>query len=230
MRIEEKSCFIDYNIVKGKEYAYLQHFKEIWDNGYSIDDHFFSSNAIGYEDAAHFGVNLDKVILGTRILKRYYDRWVKKADDCKLKIESMANKYSTPHGKQWSVGDYLYFPMKEIFAEEDAKEAEEYPDEYVEEENKYTGPSLYLVLVENNDPQDPQGITISVGPYSTDFEDEPSSINYFLDYIDKSRLISKEVFEKAKDLISKTSSEIMSEIRKKYKDVKELSSGSLIIS
>ncbi len=34
----------------------------------------------------------------------------------------MANDYSSSYGKMWKDGDYLYFPLKEIFAEEDAKE------------------------------------------------------------------------------------------------------------
>ncbi len=223
MRIDDNSFYIKYYIdPDGVEFAYLTHYIKVWDDGYAIDDYSFDNVSFSYEDAGHHGVDPDKHFAGTRILKRYYDRWVKKVDDCKLKIESIANKYSTPYGKKWSVGDYLYFPMKEIFAEEDAKEAEEFPDDYIEEDNKYTGPELCLILVTNADAEKPEGLEIRVNEYRTDYDDEPSPIDYYLDYIDKSRLIPKEIYDKAKELICKEATEIMAEIKKNVSKIEKL--------
>lgn len=223
MRIEDNSYFIRYLVyTDGHEIAFLTHFIEVMGNGYSVDDYSFDKVSFRFEDASYHGVNPDDHLTGTRILKRYYDRWVKKVNDCKLGIESMANKYSTPYGKKWSAGDYLYFPMKEIFAEEDAKEAEEFPDEYIEEDNKYTGPELCLILVTNADSEKPEGLEIEVNKYHTIYDDEPRPIDYYLDYTEKSLIIPKEIFEKAKELICKEATEIMTEIKKKVSKIEKI--------
>ena len=66
---------------------------------YSFDPHYFE-----YEDAGHHGINPDDSYAGTRILKRYYDRWVKRTVECKSEIERMAYTASTPYGEEWAVG------------------------------------------------------------------------------------------------------------------------------
>ena len=223
MRIDDNSYYIKYYIDPDSvEFAYLTHYIKVWENGYSIDDYSFDNTSFEYEDASHHFIDTDERFAGTRILKRYYDKWVKKVDDCKLEIERMANKYSAPYGKKWSVGDYLYFPMKEIFAEEDAKEAEEFPNEYIEEDDKYTGPELCLILVTNADPEKPEGLEIGVNKYRTDYDDEPRPIDYYLDYIDKSRILPKEIYDKAKELICKEATEIMFEIKKKVSIIEKI--------
>lgn len=223
MRIDDNSYYIKYYIdPDGIEFAYLTHYIKVWGDGYSVDDYSFDNNSFEFEDANHYGINPDDHFAGTRILKRYYDRWVKKVDDCKLEIERMANKYSKPYGQMWSVGDYLYFPMKEIFAELDAIEAEGYPDEYIGEENKYTGPELCLILVTKIDSEKPEGLEIRIDKYRTDYDDEPRLINYYWDYIEKSRRIPKEIYDKAKELICKEATEIMTEIKKKVSKIEKV--------
>jgi hypothetical protein len=219
MRIKNNTYYVRCWKIRGKEYTSLSHYKDVWNNGYTVDDYSFDNKSYHFEDAGHHGINPDDKFAGTKISKRYYDRWVKKVDDCKLEIESMANKYSKPYGNKWSVGDYLYFPMKEIFAEEDAKEKEEYPDEYIEEENKYNGPDLCLILVTKTDSEKPEGLEIRVDEYRTDYDDEPRPIDYYLNYIDKARIIPKEIYDKAKELIYKEATEIMCEIKKKVSKI-----------
>lgn len=224
MRIDENSYYIKYVIVRGKEYAYLSHYKNVWSNGFTVDDYSFDNEGFCFEDAGHNGVNPDDKTAGTRIFKRYYDRWVKRIDNCKQEIERMANKHSFPYGKMWKGGDYLYFPLKEIYAEEYAKEAEDFPDEFIEEENKYNGPELCLVHVTNEDQQNPEGYEVRINNYRTEFDnddEEPGSLDYYLDYIDKSRLIPKEVFERAKELIHKEATEIMNEIKQKVSKIEK---------
>ena len=36
MKIEENSYYIHYNINKGVEYANMSHYKDVWDNGYTV--------------------------------------------------------------------------------------------------------------------------------------------------------------------------------------------------
>lgn len=222
MRIKKNTYYVKYWIVREEEYASLSHYKDVWSNGFTVDDYSFDNEGLGFEDAGHNGVNLDDKFAGTRISKRYYDRWVKKVNDCKQEIERMVKEQSSPYGGSWNVGDYLYYPLKEIYAEEEAKEKEENPDDYIEEDNKYNGPELYLILVTKIDSEKPEGLVIRIDKYRTDYDDEPRLINYYLDYIDKSRRIPKEIYDKAKELICKEATEIMTEIKKKVSKIEKV--------
>ena len=217
MRIRNNTYYVRYWIVRGKEYTSLSHYKDVWSNGYTVDEYSFDNKSFHFEDAGHYGINPDYKFAGTKISKRYFERWVKKMNDCKQEIERMVKEHSSPYGERWKVCDYLYFPLKEIFAEEDAKEIKEYPDEYIEEDNKYTEPELCLILVMKTDSEKPEGLEIRVNEYRTDYDDEQRPIDYYLNYIDKSRLIPKEIYDKAKELIHKEATEIMKEIKQKVK-------------
>ena len=215
MRIDDDSYYIKYSInPDGHESANFVHYIKVYDNGYTIDDFVVGKNCLSYEDADHSGINPDERFAGTRILRRYYDRWVKRIDDCKLEIEKLANMHSKPYGKTWVEDDYLYFPLKEIHAEEEAKEAEEFPDEYEEYENQYCGPELALLHITNIDSGNITGYFVTIGEYYTRHCDAtPRIIENSIYYKEKTRLIPKDVFEKAKELISKVSSEIMADIK-----------------
>ena len=63
---------------------------------------------------------------------------------------------------------------------------------------------------------------IRIDKYRTDYDDEPRLINYYLDYIDKSRRIPKEIYDKAKELICKEATEIMTEIKKKVSKIEKV--------
>jgi len=216
MRIDNDSYYIRYCVYPDdEEFAFLSHYIDVWDNGYSIEIYTFDNNGIGYEDASHKGVVTDECKAGTRILRRGYDRWVKKVNDCKLEIEKIVQKNSFPCDKEWSVGDYLYIPFREIYA----KEVEEYPDDYEEDENKDIGPHLYLIHITNADIENMEGRMIYIHEYRCDFYEEPTSISEFYEYSDDSRFISKGVFENVKELIRKVKDEILSEIKNMVKEI-----------
>lgn len=216
MRIDDNSYYVKYSCHRGIESAYLCHYIEVRDDGYYVDDYIITNKGFSYEKADWEGVSTDTKQAGTRILKRYFERWVNRINDCKLEIERLVNNNSFPYGKSWEVEDYLYFPLKEIYAEEDTKEAEEYPNEYAEKINKYNGPEFTLIHVTKSYPSMSEGYEVYVNEYSTDYvndDEDPSSLEYYLDYIDKSRLIPKEVYYKAIDLIRSEASGILKEIK-----------------
>ena len=215
MRIKDNSYYIRYAVYPdGHESANFVHYIKVYDDGFAIDDFTADKNCLSYEDADHSGINPDECFAGTRIFRRYFDRWVKRIDECKLEIEKLVNIHSKPYGKTWMEGDYLYFPLKEIHAEEEAKEAEEFPDEYEEYENQYCGPELDLLHITNIESGNISGYFVTMGEYYTrHFEATPIIIENCLAFKESTRLIPKEVFEKVIELISEVSSDIMAEIK-----------------
>ena len=200
-RIDENSFYLSYTVnPKGEESAYLVHFKEVWDNGYTIDSYTFWNKRIGFENASWTGVNPNVLNLGTRILGRYFYRWSKLVEDCKFDIEKMVKKSSTPYNNEWQDGDYLYIDMTSILAEDNADD--------------YKGPDFYLVRLTDSNPENPMGVDIVIDKYDLYYKNEPSSQKEFLDYFQWIYNIPKETYDNAKNMIDKVYTELMSEIRK----------------
>ena len=87
MRIDDHSYYLRYfkNAKRG-ESADLVYYKEVWDNGFTIDEFNIDENGLSFENANWNGINTDDSRAGTRILKRYYDRWVKLIEEARNKI------------------------------------------------------------------------------------------------------------------------------------------------
>ena len=176
MRLEKDSYYINLWITpNGEELAIAEHFIEVWSNGFRVDTYEFSPNRIDFEDASYNGVNPDDKNKGKRILKRYYDRWEKRVMDCKTEIERIATNNSSPYEKAWSVGDYLYFPLKEIYAQLEAEELEE--EGLLEDdldEGTYEGPELCLAHITKADPEKPEGTMVCLDKYCIEVVSKPN--------------------------------------------------------
>ena len=202
-RIDENSFYLRYTVnPKGEESAYLVHFKEVWDNGYTIDSYTLGNKRIGFEDASWTGVNPNVQNLGTRILGRYFYRWSKLVEDCKFEIEKMAKKSATPYNNERQDGDFLYIDMAYKLAEED-------------NDDDYNGPDLYLVRITDSNPENPMGVDIVIDKYDLYYKNEPSSQKEFLECSQWIYNIPKEIYDNAKNIIDKVYSELMMEIKKK---------------
>lgn len=206
MRIEDNSYYIRFWVnAQKEESAILVHYKEVWDNGYSLDSYAFNKNHISFEDASWTGVSPDDHNVGTRILGRYFNRWAKKVDDCKLEIESMAKKNAVSYNKPLEVGDCLYLDMKSIL--DDEEDCDEVIDEY-------DGPDLYLVKITGTDRNDPRGVKIIVDEYDLYYKEVPSSFKEILDNLKEITLIPQHVYDEARSIISNTCRMILEEMNK----------------
>ena len=218
MRLENDSYYIKHWITpNGEESAMTAHYIEVWSNGFCVDTYGFSPNRIHFEDASCNGVDPDDKNKGKRILKRYYVGWEKRVMDCKTEIERIATNNSSPYGKAWLVGDYLYFPLKEIYAQLEAEELEEVgllKDDL--DEGNYEGPELCLVHVTKADPEKPEGTMVCLDKYRIEVVSKPIPIPY-LDFTEQALSISKDVYERAESIISEVSSDILEEIKQKCK-------------
>ena len=213
MRIDDDSYYIKCYNEHDEEWAYLTHYIEVWDNGYTIDDYTIDPNYIEFEDASHHGIDPDEVDAGKRILKRNFDRWVKRINNCKKEIEQLVKKDSTPNVGECSVGCCYYYPTKEIIIAE-------YLEEFDEDMTEELGPEPDFCLFEVTDTQSgtlPKGRRIIVDKYTMSYDTEKEEIRE--DYVEgmaKSRCISKEIFDYAASLITSVSSGILEEIKKEY--------------
>ena len=209
MMIDDNSYYIRYK-PGGKcgESATFTHYIEVWDNGFAIEEYGIGRDFIDWEDA-EWEIDPNKIDIGKRILKRYYDRWEKRIVECDKTLEQMVKKCASPYNGKLAVGDCLYIPLKEIHIAE-------YLDEFDEDISDEFGDSPYfcLVHVTSVDPV-PQGDVICVDEYETENKNELFK-EYVLDYIGKSMSIPKDVFDHAANLITKVTTEILAEIKKMY--------------
>ncbi|MBP5516731.1 MAG: hypothetical protein J6X86_07270 [Bacteroidales bacterium] len=210
MEIDNNSYYIRYKSdEKFGESATFTHYIEVWDNGYALDIYNISRDVIDWEDASHTGIDPNKVDVGKRILRRYYDRWEKRNVECDNTIEQMVKKCASPYNGNLAVGDCLYIPIKEIHIAEYLEEFEEdISDDFGD------SPDFRLVHVTSIDPV-PQGDVIFVDEYWTENKNEPFK-EYVMEYVEKSMSIPKEVFDRAANLITKITTEILAEIKQMY--------------
>lgn len=217
MKLDKDSYYIKYWVdSEGSDHARMTHYKDVWSDGFYIDTYCFSQHRISFEDASWSGVDPDDRHEGKRILKRYYDRWEKRVNNCKTIIEQLVEDNALPYENNWSVGDCLYFPLKEIYAKLDAEEMEEegLGVEDLDEE-PYDGPELCLVQITKADHEEPEGKMILIDKYWVGVDSQPKPIPY-LDFMEQSLRIPQNVYERAKSFISSVTLEIIKEIKQNH--------------
>ena len=70
MKIEDDTCFIKHFARSDEEWVSLEHFLEVWEDGFSVDFYSIGSERIYYEDAAYSGINPNMIDGGTYIMKK----------------------------------------------------------------------------------------------------------------------------------------------------------------
>ena len=86
MGVEENSYYIRYRINKGREYATLFYYDEIWEDGFSSEEYSISDCHVYYESANWHGNSPNSFYCGTRILTRQFQRWVNEIKRTKEKL------------------------------------------------------------------------------------------------------------------------------------------------
>ena len=210
MKIDDDSYYIRYKSdEKFGESAAFTHYIEVWDNGFAIEQYLIEKDDIDWEDAEWTGIDPDKIDIGKRILRRYYDRWEKRIVECDKTIEQLVKKSASPYNGNLAVGDCLYIPLKEIHIAT-------YLEEFDEDVSDEFGDSPYYCLVKVTSVEPvPQGNVIFVDEYWTMNKNEPFK-EYVMNNVGKSLSIPHEVFDRAANLITKVTTEILAEIKQMY--------------
>ena len=218
MRIDDHSYYLRYfKNTKIGESADLVYYKEVWENGFTIDEYNIDENGISFEDAGWNGINTDDSRAGTRILKRYYGRWVKVIEEARSKIVKLVTAHDTHLKRNIMVGDYLYIPWKEIIEEEDATEREELGDDYEEDDNKYDGPDFWVLYVVGINEKEIEGYLICINQWDTRYSPSPKTYSY--EYLDSAITIPKNAFDEAKNIIKTTTATLLAEMKQKVKTI-----------
>lgn len=218
MRIDDHSYYLRYfkNAKRG-ESADLVYYKEVWDNGFTIDEFNIDENGLSFENANWNGINTDDSRAGTRILKRYYDKWVKLIEEARNKIVKLISAYDTHLTRNIMIGDCLYIPWKEIIEEEEATEREELGDDYEEDDNKYDGPDFWMLYVTGINEKEIEGHLISIDQWNTWYRPYPKTYSH--KSLDRTIAIPKDAFEEAKNIIKTTVFTLLAEMKQKVNTI-----------
>ena len=215
---KKDSCYICYRVIKEKEYADIIHYSDIFKDGFTVESYGIRNEDIVYENTEHHGVNINNIREnGYKISKQEFEKWQKRIDNIKLKLEQLFPGHRTPYCKEWKDGDYLYYPDRDILAEINKKYAENNNIAYTEKSVVYQGPEFSLLHVTNADKESPEGFHISISEDYASYdneEDGPKSLKYYVPYYQRASLISKKDYEKALALIKTEFKELMQDIRK----------------
>ena len=210
-------CYVDH---KGEESAYLCHYKDVWEDGFVSDSYCIGYDSMSFEDASWNGINFKKKKFGTQILRCDYDRWVKAFNDCRFNIERLALSSAKPYDNNCKEGDYIYVDYKGIHVDNDKKLAEEYPNEYEPDENKYDGPDLYLFHILNKSSDNCEISEIIVDEYNVHIEKKSSlDMSDYNEFTNRLFYVPKETYDKSIDTIHQTYQRLMNEMKKRVLNI-----------
>ena len=209
MRIDENSYYLKCDPDKrtGKCSVHLSHYKEVWDDGFTVDDYIIYEDGYYFEDAGHSGVNIYRTNLGTRILAREFNHWVNMLKALNEEILKMARQESKPLTRTPQVGDWLFYEYE--------------PDEEEQKWGDYRWSSFIKVEEDLGDSFrinsmgiSRHGIDIMKDEDVDDTENiQPKDEDMFC----KAMLIDESVYQKAVELINKTTRRIIEETQKRVK-------------
>lgn len=126
MQIEDDTCFIRHFARSDEEFVFLTHYREVWENGFSVDDYNIDFEYIYYEKADHHGVDTEKIYAGTYIMKKQYLRWTEQIQQAKETAVKMLQQAALPINRNLEVGDFIFYTWKDDEEEEDFRYDNEY--------------------------------------------------------------------------------------------------------
>lgn len=202
---KKDSCYVYYRVINGKEYADIIHYTSVFNDGFAVESYAINKDGIIYDKDEHRGVSINSIHeKGTIVAKEEFEKWRNKIYDLKLKIEKLIVSNTAPYGNEWKEEDYLYFPQKEILHELNRELKKENNESYLEGDDSYNGPNFSLLHVTKADIDAPEGFYISISEDYISCENEqsgPKSLKYYISNYNRAHLISKDDYEKARDLI-----------------------------
>ena len=108
MKVESNSHYVRYRICRGKEYTDMTHFKEVLEDGYTIDDYTISDCDISFEPSGWHGFSPNNIKPATPVLARYFNRWVKQIEDTKSLLIGFGQGAGISNIDEFKVGDFVF--------------------------------------------------------------------------------------------------------------------------
>jgi len=202
---QKDTCYVYYRLINGEEYADIIHYTSVFNDGFAVESYAINKDGLDYDKNEYHGVSINNIHQkGIIVAKEEFEKWREIIYDFKLKIEKLIVSNTVPYGNEWKEGDYLYFPVKEILHELNMKLKKENNESDLEGDDCYNGPEFSLLHVTKADMDDPEGFYISISEDYISCENEqsgPKSLKYYISNYNRAHLISKDDYEKARDLI-----------------------------
>ena len=200
MKVESNSHYVRYRICRGKEYADMTHFKDVWEDGYTIDDYTISDCDIYFEPSGWHGFSPNNIEPATPVLARCFNRWVKQIEDTKSLLIGFGQSAGISSIDEFKVGDFVFCEIPPYDSD----------DEY----------DYYFLEVVDVFEDKICARMILLGKYSVAYDDEVSEKTKEEDYElyralkNKSVfLIEREIFLRAIEIIRSLTTSIMAEIK-----------------
>lgn len=197
MQLEDDSCYIKLFPREDEKSVFLAHFKEVWENGYSVDDYSIDKEGIYYEDASHYGVDPRQISPGIYIMKKQYLRLVKQIKLSKETAVRMLKKESLLVNRNLKVGDFILYIWKDD----------------VEEEEYCLDKEYYGMKIVNINGDCIFAQTIHLGEHYFDSSNKIVCFNDVNDVQNNSYFITSEAFMAAHEFIRKFCRDLFKEIK-----------------
>lgn len=202
MKIDANSYYLSYITRSGEDIACLEHYGNVWDDGYSVDTYILKNKNFFFEDACYSGFDPDSQNPGIRISGKQFHYWVNKLTGCKEKINDISKKYATPCNQSLEMGNCLFIDVGGIISHE---------EDIIETESRE--PDLVLVNITDNNMSKVGGPSILVNKYELCYDEEVFPLHEYLDCKNHIYCIPKDVYDKARSLIDSVISELMVEMK-----------------
>lgn len=205
MKVENNSHFIKYWINKGKEFAKMRHYREVWEDGFTVDDFDIGTDRISFEAASWNFISPNGFYPGTWIPAKQYSRWVDEINKTKDLLINLGRGAGTATVKELNAGDCVFCTVPPYDPE----------DEY---ENVWYC-FLDIVSVESDYIYTKEiMIDVNYFGYSAEVKKITKEEEYWLSVALESNgvlLIDKSVFHRAIEIFKPLTSKIMFEIKEK---------------
>lgn len=124
MKIDDNSYFIKYELRNGEEFARINHYGEVWENGYELEYYVINNDSIYYEDASFNGFSTSIDNCWKRILARNFNRWRDEINKSKQNLIDMGKKAGIEIVKELKAGDCVFITVPPYDPEDEYEEVE----------------------------------------------------------------------------------------------------------
>lgn len=209
MKVENNSHFIKYWINKGKEFAKMRHYREVWEDGFTVDDFHIDTGGISFEAASWNFISPNGFYPGTWIPAKQYNRWVDDINRTKNLLINMGRGAGTATVKELKTGDFVFCTV---------------PPYDTEDEYEHTWYCFLDIVSAESDYIYAKELMIDVNYfcYSNEVKKIQKEEEYWLSEALESngvQLVNKSVFHRAIEIFKPLTSKIMSEIKEKVEHI-----------
>lgn len=209
MIVENNSHFIRYRINKKGECASMNHYREVWENGFTVEDFDIRTDGIGFEDAGWNGISPNGFYPGTWITAKRFNSWVDEIKRVKDLLINLGKGAGTATVKELKAGDCLFCTIPPYDPEDEYESVWYCFLDIVSVDSDYV--YAKKIMIDDNN-----------FSYDKELHKMRKEEEYWLSEALESngvQLIEKRVFHRAIEIFKLLTTKIMSEIKEKVERI-----------